>query len=77
MLTLQDIIHLPHQWEVLASTDLYEADFYIPIRQSQLRNCLSLHFRKRDCESGEAALRLMATSQAFFKTHSCALPRLA
>lgn len=77
MLTLQDIIHLPHQWEVLASTGLYEADFYIPICQSQLRNCLSSYFRKRDCETGEAALRIMATSQAFFKMHSCALPQLA
>lgn len=77
MLTLQDIIHLPHWWEALAITSFYEADFYIPICQSQLRNCLSLHFKKRDCESVEATLRLMAASQAFSKIHSHALPLLA
>lgn len=77
MLTLQDIIHLPHRWEALASTGLYEAYFYIPICQSQLRNCLSLHFRKRDCECVEVTLRLMAASQAFFNIHSCALPQLS
>lgn len=74
MLTLQDIIRLPHWWEALAIMGFYETDFYIPICQSQFRNCLSLHFRKRDCESVEATLRLMATSQAFFKIHSHALP---
>lgn len=77
MLTLQDIIHLPHWWEALASTGLYEAYFYIPICQSWLRNCLSLHFRNRDCECVEVTLRLMATSQAFFKIHSYALPQLS